>query len=377
MKIGFDGKRAVQNFTGLGNYSRYVADILCRYYPNNDYILYTPRKQENKRLDVLIKQHNQLHLCFPTITFWKRFNALWRIWGVTQQLQKEKIDIFHGLSNELPLNIHKSPIKSIVTVHDLIFLRFPKYYNFIDREIYKYKFKKACENSEQIIAISECTKRDIIQYFNIPPNKIEVVYQGCDTSFTLPVNEEKKRDIREKYRLPEHYILNVGSIEERKNILLAVQAITMLPKHIHIVIIGKRTKYTKKIEEFASEHGIDDRVHILSDVPFNDLPAFYQSAEIFVYPSRFEGFGIPIIEALNSGVPVVAATGSCLEEAGGPDSIYVDPDDSKELANAFKHIYSNSEKRKEMIEKGVVYAKRFSERKQAEKIINIYKQLLK
>lgn len=377
MKIGFDGKRAVQNYTGLGNYSRYIADILCHYYPKNDYILYAPKKRKNARLDVLTKQYGQLHLAFPTAGIWKKLSSLWRVCGITKQLKQENIDLFHGLSNELPLNISKSPVKSIVTIHDLIFLRFPKYYHLIDRKIYKYKFRKACENSDKIIAISECTKRDIIQYFNISPDKIEVVYQGCDTSFALPASEEKKREVRRDYRLPEHYILNVGSIEERKNVLLAVKAMAMLPKHIQMVIIGKRTKYTEEIEEYVNNHGLRERVHILSNVPFDDLPAFYQMADIFVYPSRFEGFGIPIIEALNSGTPVIAATGSCLEEAGGPDSIYVDPDDVQGLANAFKLIYSDSAKRKEMIEKGLVFAKRFSERKQAEEIMNIYKELLK
>lgn len=377
MRIGFDGKRAVQNYTGLGNYSRYIADILCHYYPKNDYILYAPKKRKNARLDALTKQYGQLHLAFPTAGIWKKLSSLWRVCGITKQLKQENIDLFHGLSNELPLNISKSPIKSIVTIHDLIFLRFPKYYHLIDRKIYKYKFRKACENSDKIIAISECTKRDIIQYFNISPDKIEVVYQGCDTSFALPASEEKKREVRRDYRLPEHYILNVGSIEERKNVLLAVKAMAMLPKHIQMVIIGKRTKYTEEIEEYVNNHGLRERVHILSNVPFDDLPAFYQMADIFVYPSRFEGFGIPIIEALNSGTPVIAATGSCLEEAGGPDSIYVDPDDVQGLANAFKLIYSDSAKRKEMIEKGLVFAKRFSERKQAEEIMNIYKELLK
>lgn len=377
MKIGFDGKRAVQNYTGLGNYSRYIADILCHYYPKNDYILYAPKKRENARLCALTEQYKQLCLAFPTSGIWKKFSSLWRVCGMTKQLEIENIDLFHGLSNELPLNIRKSSVKSIVTIHDLIFLRFPKYYHFIDRKIYEYKFRKACENSDRIIAISECTKRDIIQYFKISPDKIDVVYQGCDNSFTLPVSEEKKKEVRKKYQLPEHYILNVGSIEERKNILLAVKAMPMLPAHIHIVIIGKRTNYTEKIEEFVCEHGLEERVHILSNVPFDDLPTLYQLAEIFVYPSRFEGFGIPIIEALNSGVPVVAATGSCLEEAGGPDSIYVDPDDVQGVANAFKQVYADSEKRIEMIEKGVGYAKQFSERKQAEEIMNIYNQLIK
>jgi len=377
MRIGFDGKRAVQNFTGLGNYSRYIADILCRFYPKNEYILYAPKKCNNKRLGMLTEKYPQLRLAYPVTSFWRKFNSLWRIFGITHQLEKENISIFHGLSNELPLNIHKSDIKSIVTIHDLIFLRYPQYYHFIDRKIYTYKFRKACENADKIIAISECTKRDIIQYFHIPADKITVVYQGCDVSFTIPASEEKKREIRDKYQLPEHYILNVGSIEERKNVLLSVQALLMLPSDIHMVIVGRRTAYTNKVERFVNENGLSERVHIISDVPFADLPVFYQSAEIFVYPSRFEGFGIPIIEALYSGIPVVAATGSCLEEAGGPDSIYIDPDNVTGLADAFKQIYANPRKRTAMIEKGRKFAKQFSEKKQSEEVINIYNQLIK
>lgn len=374
MRIGFDGKRAVQNFTGLGNYSRYITDILCHFYPENDYILYAPKKRDNKRLNQLTGQYRQLSLAYP-VSFWKKFSSLWRVWGITSQLGKEGIDIFHGLSNELPLNIRKSRIKSIVTIHDLIFLRFPQYYHLIDRKIYTYKFRKACENADKIIAISECTKRDIIRYFDISEDKIEVVYQGCDTSFTHVVTEEKKREIRNKYQLPEHYILNVGSIEERKNILAAVQTLPMLPTDIHLVIVGRRTDYTEKVEQYIKKNKLTERVHIISNVPFDDLPAFYQSAEIFVYPSRFEGFGIPIIEALYSGIPVVAATGSCLEEAGGPESIYVNPDDIAGMADAFKQIYSNSDKRKNMVEKGREFAKQFSEKQQSEEIINIYKKL--
>ena len=125
MRIGFDGKRAVQNFTGLGNYSRYVADILCHFYPENDYVLYAPKKRENKRMNLLTGQYRQLTLAYPATSFWKKLSSLWRVWGITSQLEKEGIELFHGLSNELPLNIHKSRIKSIVTIHDLIFFRIP------------------------------------------------------------------------------------------------------------------------------------------------------------------------------------------------------------------------------------------------------------
>lgn len=376
MRIGFDGKRAVQNFTGLGNYSRYIADILCRFYPENEYVLYAPKKRNNKRLDMLTEKYPQLHLAYPATSFWRKFSSLWRIFGITHQLDKENISIFHGLSNELPLNIHKSDIKSIVTIHDLIFLRYPQYYHFIDRKIYTYKFRKACESADKIIAISECTKRDIIQYFHIPADKIEVVYQGCDPVFEYLIDNKKKEEVCAKYQLPARYILNVGSIEERKNALLIVQALEQLPQDIHLIIVGRHTAYTKKIEHFINEHNLTSRVHIMHNIPFSDLPAIYQSAEIFAYPSYFEGFGIPIIEALHSGVPVIAATGSCLEEAGGPDSIYVNPNNVDETIQAFREILSNPSKKKLMIEKGKEFVKKFAAQNQAIQIINIYNNII-
>lgn len=375
MKIGFDGKRAVQNFTGLGNYSRYMTDILCRFYPENEYVLYAPQKRDNKRLDMLTEKYPQLHLVYPATSFWKKFSSLWRITGITHQLENEKVGIFHGLSNELPLNIRRSDIKSIVTIHDLIFLRYPQYYHFIDRKIYTYKFRKACENADKIIAISECTKRDIIQYFHIPADKIEVVYQGCDPVFEHPADNKKKEEVCAKYQLPARYILNVGSIEKRKNALLIARTLPQLPQDIHLVIVGRRTPYTEKIECFANEQNLTSRIHIIHNVSFGDLPAIYQLAEVFAYPSYFEGFGIPIIEALHSGIPVVAATGSCLEEAGGPDSIYIDPDNVNEAGQAFKEILANPEKKKQMAEKGKEFVKRFSEEKQAAQIMDIYNSI--
>lgn len=375
MRIGFDGKRAVQNFTGLGNYSRYVIDILYRFSPENEYVLYAPHRRSSRVFDELLHRCPLLKTIYPE-GMWRHFKSLWRTWGMTSRLDKEGIDLFHGLSNELPLTIRKARhTRSVVTIHDLIFLRYPEYYHWIDRKIYTYKFRKACESADLVIAISECTKRDLISYFHIPEEKIKVVYQGCDVSFTRSATEEKKQEVREKYSLPEHYILNVGSIEERKNVLLAVKALLHLPEEMHLVILGRRTPYTDQINTFIHAHHLEDRVKILNGIPFSDLPAIYQQAEVFVYPSRFEGFGIPIIEAIYSGVPVVAATGSCLEEAGGPSSIYVHPDDVEGMADALKQASGNQAVRARMIEEGKKYVRRFSEEEQAQQLMGIYSGL--
>ena len=376
MKIGFDGKRAVQNNTGLGNYSRYVLEALQTYYPNEEYILYAPKKRKNPRLEPILSKDNTT-LRLPTSTIWKRLSSLWRIWGASTDATNDGVSIFHGLSNELPLNIHRNPqIKSVLTIHDLIFRRLPQCYRFADRLIYNYKFRKSCQNADRIIAVSECTKRDIVKDYGISPDKIEVIYQGCDSAFAQIVDESKKEEVRSKYRLPEHYILSVGSIEERKNTLLIAKALKHLPKETHLVLVGKETAYTEKIHTYIKAENLESRVHILHGIPFADLPAIYQCAEVFAYPSRYEGFGIPILEALNSRLPVVAATGSCLEEAGGPDSLYVNPDSAEEMAQAINKAMQPAQ-REYMIDKGLAWAAQFSKEQMARQTMQCYNKLIK
>ena len=261
----------------------------------------------------------------------------------------------------------------------IIFLKYPKFYKFFDRKIYTYKFCSACQNADRIIAVSECTKRDIVDVFKINPDKIDVIYQGCDKVFKTDVVPETLLKVKQKYNLPERFLLNVGSIEERKNALLIVKALPLMKEKLPLVIVGKRTKYTDEVEKTAESLGVSNLLHIFDKVPFEDLAPFYHLGEVFIYPSRYEGFGIPIIEAINCGVPVVAAKGSCLEEAGGPDCQYVDPDNEKSLAQAIERVLNtpeNQDFRTNAIAKSREYVKRFSEDNQAIQLMDCYKKIL-
>lgn len=385
MEIAFDAKRAVQNNTGLGNYSRYVIEALCRYYPEYKYQLFAPRRRENNRLSaVLGKNAGRTEMVYPSGS-WKYFPSLWRTFGIPFDLSNDRdVRIFHGLSNELPLNIRIAEnVKSVVTLHDLIFRRMPECYHAVDRAIYDYKYRRSCELADVVVAVSECTKRDAMELWRIPEEKIKVIYQGCDESFKQGCAEMKKQEVRERYNLPAHYILSVGSIERRKNALAVVKAFhellsaeSRIPVDLSVVLVGRQTVYTDEIRAYIRTYRLEDRVLILSNVTFPDLPAVYQMADVFVYPSRYEGFGIPILEALNSSVPVVAATGSCLEEAGGPDSLYVAPDDIRAMSDALLKTLTDSSLRTSMIASGRMYATRFSERVQASQLMEVYLSLL-
>lgn len=377
MKIGFDAKRAFTNFTGLGNYSRSTVKILADFFPNNSYYLYNPRVPSESQIQFLdLPHHSEVHIRIPKTFFYESFPSLWRRAGITKDIQKDGIDIFHGLSHELPLGIEKTNIRSVVTIHDLIFLRYPEYYKAADRKIYASKFKHACEVADLIIAISEQTKKDIIEFFNINPSKIRVVYQSCADIFHQKTNEIMLMKVRVKYQLPERFILNVGTIEKRKNAMLIVKALKQTNENIPLVIIGRETSYVAEIKDYLKINHLEHRVIFLHHISFDELPVVYQLANLFVYPSRFEGFGIPIIEALQCGIPVIAASGSCLEEAGGPSSIYVSPDDTEGMTKAINQLLLEN-KNPERIAAGKKYVERFHQQNIANDLMNVYKELLK
>jgi glycosyltransferase involved in cell wall biosynthesis len=242
--------------------------------------------------------------------------------------------------------------------------------------IYTFKYKMACQQADHIIAISEMTKRDLISYFHVPEKKIDVVYQGCDESFKKEAMQFDKMRVKKQYHLPDSYVFYVGSMEERKNLMLIVKAMKQMENPIHLVAVGKRTPYTDKVENYVRKNGLKPYVSILNGVPFTDLPALYQQAALFIYPSRIEGFGIPIIEAIHSKVPVIAVIGSCLEEAGGPNSLYVSPDNAMELAETIERILTDRTLCNRMVEAGKEYVSQFEPQLLTQKLMNIYKKVL-
>lgn len=359
MKIGYDAKRAVNNNTGLGNYSRLVIDTISSN-PEDRLLLYAPKFRANKRLMPLLEKEN-VFLCLPGTPMGRRFSSVWRTWGITAQLKRDDIQLFHGLSNELPLNIAQSGIPSVVTIHDVIFRHFPQCYSAIDRTIYDYKFRKAAMNATRVIAISECTARDIVEFYHIDPSKIDIVYQGCDPQFNLPVDHSRADDVMARYHIDRPYIIGVGTVETRKNQLLTVKALRGLPEDIMAVIVGRRISYAREIDRYISRHGLADRVMFVENADFADFPALYSRALLSSYPSRFEGFGIPVIESLSVGTPVIIASGSCLEEAAGPDAPVVNPDDVDAFVHYARRIIDDHDYRSELVEKGQRHIARFSQ----------------
>ena len=386
--IGYDAKRIVRNGTGLGNYGRTLVNDIARCSETGNHgdcprdsseakimgtvpvilRLYAPDKGRDDLRRQIITRDN-LSFCYPQSTRLPFGKSLWRSYGIVSDLKRDGVQLYHGLSGELPIGIRKSGIKSVVTIHDLIFLRHPEFYHWVDTKIYAWKFRQTIREADHIIAVSECTKRDIIELGGVDASRISVIYQSCAPRFNISPSQCKEGN-------PSRYILSVGSIEARKNILLAVKALPYLPDDISLVIVGRHTKYTDEVSAYAKANRLEHRIRILHGVSDEELPALYAGAEAFVYPSRYEGFGIPIIEAIGSGLPVVACTGSCLEEAGGPDSLYVDPDDEQAMAQAIRQSLKGSEGREQRILRSRDYIRRFEGLDVASQVIDLYRQLL-
>lgn len=357
MHIGFDAKRVFHNATGLGNYARDVLRILHRHGPEHVYFAYTPRPGALP----FELEGDRFRVCGPRGLLGRALPALWRTRGIVRDLRRDGIQLFHGLSNELPLGIERAGIASVVTIHDLIFERFPELYPPLDRRIYAAKARSAVARAGRVIAISAQTKRDLVELYGVPEERIRVVYQTCHEAFRAPVPEERLRAVRARYQLPESFVLAVGTIERRKNLLLALQALEGLPG-VPLVAVGRPTPYAEELHAFARAHRLADRVRLLSGVSTADLAAMYRLATVAIYPSLFEGFGIPIVEALFSGTPVVTTRGGCFAEAGGPGSAYVDPRDPEELRRVLRELLEDPARRAAMRDAGLRHAEQFSER---------------
>ncbi|MEJ7645401.1 MAG: glycosyltransferase family 1 protein [Chryseolinea sp.] len=375
MNVGFDAKRLFNNFTGLGNYSRFVVNALLDHEPENEYYLYTPGKKSHPEISAITSRPNVKVVLPPKLYSITGTSSLWRSWGMSYEDSLQQLDVFHGMSQELPRNMPKR-IRKVVTIHDLIFLRFPRLYKSIDIQIYKAKALHACKSADKVVAISQQTAEDIISFFGIPESKITVVYQGCHPQFCGDVAKDVLLAARRRYNLPDRYLLNVGTVEERKNILMAVKALALVPENLRIpiVIMGRETAYKREVVNVAATLGIGHLIIFLHNVPFHDFPAIYQAAHLFLYPSLFEGFGIPVVEAIESGVPVITSTGSCFREAGGPSSAYVDPSRPEDLTYQIVRLSEDESARQQMIHEGRQYATRFQPAQIASDLFRVYRE---
>lgn len=372
--IGFDAESAARSKTGIGNYGRFIINALAATCARNTYLrLYITKQHNNTYFDRVASLRN-VEAMEPDGRFWRKLSWLWRVAGVSRDAKNGSVELYHGLDNRLPYGLAHYNIRSIITIHDLRFIRFESK-SPISTYIERQRMHSACHRADRIIAVSEGTKRDLVELLNIDPEKIDVIYTGCDPCYTAPIDAERVATVKEQYRLPERYILNVGTQSKRRNIELILNAMTKLPEPIDLVAAGAPTSHTRRLAALARKLGIDNRVHFIVCDSNEDLAAIYRGAELLVNPTHYSTFGMPLVEALNVGIPVIGATGSSHEEAAGPNGIYVSPDDSAELADKIDALLNNKELRRQVIENGRSHVSRFRAEVTAYNILNCYKRI--
>jgi glycosyltransferase involved in cell wall biosynthesis len=372
MRIGFDAKRLFNNFTGLGNYSRTLVRHLANYYPEHAYHLFTPKISAHAETDIFRKEKPfQIHRPAGI------GGALWRTFGLAFDLRRHGLDLYHGLSHELPIGIERSKIASVVTIHDLIYKIHPEYFPWLDRQVYDWKFRYACRVADAVVAISESTKRDIMQHFGTPEAKITVIYQTCHERFSRRCTTEEMAAVRTKYNLPADYLLYVGAVNRRKNLLRIVQALELLPSAVcpPLVVVGDGSSYLRQVKDYLSGKAVERLVQFRPRIDFHDNPAIYQQALALVYPSEYEGFGIPVIEALAGGTPVITSLTSSMPEAGGHGSWYVNPASVAEIAHAVEQVVSDAALRQKMSADGLQYVQKFEKQRVTTQMMQLYLSL--
>lgn len=328
-----DAKRLFNNFTGLGNYSRTLVRYLQYYYPEHEYHLFTPRVLKNKETEYFFDSGKF------TIHTPSSISPLWRSYGMSRQINTLRPDIFHGLSHEIPLGIHPD-IVTVVTFHDLIYELYPHQFGWWDRHLYHFKYRHSAQTAQHIIAISNSTQQDIVSMYELDAGKIEVLYQSCNDVFMYdPVADDfvssvLPKDLRD-------YYLYVGSIIKRKGLLQSIMAYAKLDDKYRrpFVIVGNGDRtYIRQVKEMISYYKLDKSVYFINGVSNQDLVQIYDKSYCLIYPSVYEGFGIPVIESLFREKPVITSCLSSLPEAAGPGAILTDPYDVDSITMAMKDI---------------------------------------
>ncbi len=402
MRIGIDCRTILNpgygENAGVGHYTYFLVSTLLKIDKKNQYILFFDNLLSKNAAESMIEgSSNAVIRFFPFHRYKHYLPFAFSHILVSAALEKEKLDVFHSPAYTLPLN-YKG--KSIVTVHDLAIYKHPAWFpskfligqNFSTKTLVPKSLKKA----GKIIAVSEHTKKDLKEIFKINDNKIKVIYEGVEFRDIPSKDEavcgvEKKvcfEDIKSKYGLKDDYVLFLGTIESRKNITALVKAFCGLSlrnkelgEKYQLVLAGargwKNEKIFSEIKACKKKPELQDVVKYIGYVPGSEKFSLIKYSTCFVFPSFYEGFGLPVLEAMSLGVPTITSDVSSLPEIAGKAAVLIDPTDTKEIARALEKVLLDRSLQSELREKGVIQAEKFSWKKCAEETLALYEEMKK
>ncbi|TDX59260.1 glycosyltransferase family 4 protein [Orenia marismortui] len=374
MKIGLDIQSTLKNKTGVGWYTQNIIENLA------------DNELEFEGYAFNFLGRNNIHKSISTLNFDVKINKILpyslyrRIWSYLpipyNHLVNSQADIFHFFNYILPPKIRG---KVIVTVYDMVYKLFPetmtkKNYRWLEKGL-----QRSINRADKIITISKSAKKDIMKYLAIDEEKIEIIYPGIDHElYSSELKVGKVKELREKYNIPKNFILYLGTLEPRKNIGRIIDAYAKYQQQakddISLVLAGKKGWMYQEIFDKVKEHSLEDKVVFTGYVNEIDKPAIYKMSKLFIFPSLYEGFGMPVLEAMASATPVITSNISSLPEVVGDAALLVDPYDISDISSVIKRILEDKKLQLRMIEQGLKQSAKFSWQKSAEKLLTVYKE---
>lgn len=370
MRVGLDAAVLKEEAYGIGNYIKNLIFNLASTKPHDDYFLVASRQG----IPHFASLANRLSfgLCpnspLPRVV-WEQ-TVLPRILGT------KKIDVFHGLASSVPL---RGNCPRVATVHDLTAFTVPDRHTFARRNYLRWMIPEACKRADVIITVSEHTRDDLVKRLGVPYDKIVVIWLGVDPKFYPIGNTEQLAAVRQKYGISGNFILYVGVIEPRKNLCNLVRAFqdaVDVHREYVLVLAGSPGWGYESVLRGVMSSSIRDRIILTGYVDSRDLCALYSASSLFVYPSLYEGFGLPVLEAMACGIPVITSNVSSLPEIAGGACVLVDPRSPGDLMRAMRRVLAEEHVRKMLSEQGILRARAFSWERTARKTHEVYSRLL-
>ena len=367
MRIAIDARK-LRDF-GIGTYLRNILIELSRLDRETEYVVLC-RPDDVESGDVLGRNFRMVPETAPTYSLAEKYR-------IPLSLARERVDLVHEPHYVLPPLVR---CRSVVTIHDCIHLMFPQYLPSKLAHVYaKGSMWAASKKADRILTVSEASKRDILRFFDVPPAKVSVIYNAIDERFLAPANPERMELVRQRYQLDHPFVLYVGNIKPHKNIERLIDAFgrarSQCDDNLKLIIIGDEISKYPGLRQSVHKHKLDKHVRFLGFQPTETLAAFYRLARAFVFPSLYEGFGLPPLEAMACGSPVVTSNVSSLPEVAGGAALLVDPYDADAIAGGIVQAVTDETLRADLIRRGLDRARSFSWPQSVKKIHEIYMQV--
>ena len=362
MIIGIDASKLLSNNkTGVEIATSELIKAVLKQDTDNTYWLYTPQPLKTNGL---IDGERIKNIVVPG-------KRCWTLWALSKELKKNPPDIFWSPSNFLPYNL---PEKSVATIHDLAFHLYPKSYSLKARWLSMFALKRAIKSATKLVAVSRQTKKDLKNHFNIPGENIEVIYHALRTDL-----KEHSFDFEKIYSQLGKYFIYVGRLELRKNLLNILIAFSVfssqIDQSVKLVLGGSKGYGFNRIQKLIKKLNLKDKVIIQGYIPNDHLPALYKKSLGLIFASRYEGFGLNILEGFAARVPVMTSNFGAMSEIAGNAALLVDPFDVNSIARGFNQLYSNKDLRQSLVDKGSVRLREFNWEKSAKKLIDLWQNL--